>query len=344
MTGFTIGATSDFFLSDGAPKFSEFDPSVYRDEPGLSFRIIDCGDAVPQGALADVDALILMRPRVTKQSLEAASRLSLIARFGVGYERIDVAACTAAGVAVSITPYAVRRPVAVAELTMMLALAGRVFQKDAIVRRGPEAWIERTRHNGLGLTGRVLGTIGLGGIAGELIRIADPLGMTIIGYDPYLSETAELPQRVRRVSLPELLATSDFVVINCPLTPETKGLIGADHLARMKREAFLINTARGGVVDEQALADALHRGGIAGAGVDVFAEEPVPLDNPLLHAPNTILAPHSLAWTDENFEGIGASIMRSVAAVRAGRAPDELVDPAIRNNAVWREKLAAMRT
>ncbi len=340
MTGFKIAATSDFFESDGRPKFEEFNPSALAERLDAKFEIIDCDDVVPEGSLETVDALVLLRPRITASSLKGADRLSLIARFGVGFERVDVSACTEAGVAVSITPDAVRRPVAVAELSLMLALAGRLTQKDSIVRRGPNAWPDRTSYNGIGLTGRTLGTVGLGNIARDLINLVAPLDMRVIGYDPYLASETDIPAYVQKIDFETVLRESDFLVINCPLTPSTKGLIGGPELALMKPSAFVINTARGGIVGEQALADALAAGTILGAGIAVFEEEPVPESNPLLSTPNVILSPHSIAWTDENFNGIGSSISRSVCAVREGRAPDELANPAILQNNIWLERLS----
>lgn len=341
MTGkLRIAVSSDFFDAAGNPKFPEFDPSQVNEWSDATVDLLDFGDEAPEGSLAGYDALVLLRPKITAKSLVGADRLALIARFGVGYERVDVEACTRASVAVAITPNAVRRPVAVAEMTLLLALASRLTDKHRIARGGASAWAERTQFNGIGLVGRTLGSIGLGNIGSELFRLAAPFGMVHAAYDPYASSEQARELAVELVGLDEVLSRSDFVVVNCPLTSQTHGLIGAREIARMRPSAFLINTARGGIVDEGALADALSSRRIAGAGVDVFEVEPPPDDNPLLGLDNVILAPHSLAWTDQNFLGIGKEIITSIAALRRGEAPGVLVNRDVLSSQVWLNKVA----
>ncbi len=233
---------------------------------------------------------------------------------------------TRAGVLVANTPNAVPRPVATIALTFLLALAHRLFAKDRITRAG--RWSERLDHMGIGLTGRTLGVIGAGRIGKELLRLAKPFDLKLLAADPY-AETLELGYiGARHVALPELMAESDFVVVACLLNDETRALVGEKELGLMKPGAFFINVARGPIVDEAALYRALAGGRIAGAGLDVFSEEPTPADNPILKLDNVIVAPHALAWTDELFGNIARTALEAVRAVHAGRLPRFLVNPA----------------
>ncbi len=280
-------------------------------------------------------------PRFDASSIPADGRLALVARFGVGYDNVDVAACTAAGIAVSITPDGVRRPVAQSIIAFILALANRIFVKDRITRQGPEGFHTRSRYMGMGLVGRTLSSVGLGNIGAEMFRLAAPFGMHHIAHDPAADPALARELGVELVELDEVFRGGDFVTVNCPLLPSTKGLVDARRIALMKPSAYLINTARGPIVDQPALVAALREGRIAGAGLDVFDPEPPPADDPVLALDNVVLAPHALSWTDQGFAGIGASALRSVLAVLGGRAPDHLVDRTIRDQPAFRERLAA---
>lgn len=334
-----VGVSSDFFDAAGRSRFPEFDAEIALGGRGYEVRKLELGDTVPPGALAGLDGLVLLRPRINVASLAGADSLAVIARFGVGYDRIDTSACVDRGVAVTVTPFAVRRPVAVAALSFLLALTTQIFAKDALVRRGPKAWPERTQHNGRGLRGRTLGTIGFGGIGQEFVRICRPLGLKFLCSDPGADLEVAEELGVEPVALDALLARSDIVAINCPLTPQTAGLLGKRELALMRPGSFLINTSRGGIVDESALAEALQAGSLAGAGLDVFHEEPLPADSPLLSCPNIILSPHCLAWTDENFRGIADELLASLDAVLSGRVPKSLANPEVTVSPSWRRKL-----
>ena len=181
---------------------------------------------------------------------------------------------------------------------------------------------------GTGLTGRTLGVIGAGRIGKELLRLAKPFDLKLLAADPY-AETLELSYiGARHVSLDELMRESDFVVVACLLNHETRGLVGAKELALMKPTAYFINVARGPIVDERALYETLEARRIAGAGLDVFDEEPTPADNPILKLDNVIVAPHALCWTDELFGNIARTAIGAVLAVHAGRRPDFVVNAA----------------
>jgi phosphoglycerate dehydrogenase-like enzyme len=221
------------------------------------------------------------------------------------------------------TPLAVRRPVAVATLTMIFALAGRLFQKDRLVRQG--RWEARNDWMGLGLTKRTIGLVGAGGIGQELMRMAKPFFGRMLAADPYADAAQVASLGGELVGLDRLLGEADFVVVCCQLTHQTRHLIDAGALAKMKREAYLINMARGPVVDETALIAALNGKTIAGAGLDVFEQEPSPVGNPLLAMDNVVLAPHALCWTDECFDDIAASALQSIVDVSLGRPPKHVV-------------------
>lgn len=274
----------------------------------------------------DFDAVYLGKTPITKAVLECSPRLLLAARWGVGYDRIDVDACTQAGVLVTITPDGVRRPMAVAMMSMLLALSTSITQKDRFVRSG--AWSQE-RHLGIGTTGRTLGLIGLGNIGREFLKLVEPLDMDHLVYDPYVSQAdvGETPA-FRSTTLEELLETSDFVCVCCPLTAQTHHLLDREHLGLMKPSASLLNAARGPIVDEGALAEALERGSIRAAALDVFEVEPLPADSPLRRLDNVVLSPHSIGWSDEILAGNARSALRAIISVSRGQRPAEIVNPA----------------
>lgn len=276
--------------------------------------------------LRDVDALILHEGRLTARSLTEHNPV-LVARVGAGYDTVDVTAATERAVTVTTAPDGIRRPLAVAELSLILDLSLRFREKELIARSGPDAFVRRGTTIGTGLSGKTLGTLGLGGVATELLEIARPLGMEYIACSPRATrEQAELCD-VSLVSIGELFERSDFLVINCPLNADTRGLVTADLLGRMKATSYFINAARGEIVDQPALINLLRSRGIAGAALDVQTAEPIPLGDPLLELDNVILTPHSLCWTDECFDGIWQSTVRSVKDAAAGILPTNAINP-----------------
>jgi phosphoglycerate dehydrogenase-like enzyme len=238
---------------------------------------------------------------------------------------VDVDACTKAGVLVTIQPDGVRRPVAVAALTLVLALSQKLIAKHTLTRAG--RWSERLQHLGEGLIGRTLGVVGAGSIGKELLALARPFGFELLAADPLAEPGVIAGLGAEHVALEALLARSDYVVLLVPLTPQTRGLIGAAQLAGMKRTAFLVNIARGPVVDEAALIAALQNGTIAGAALDVFEQEPVDAANLLLGMDNVIVTPHALCWTDQCFAGIAESGFRSLLNALDGAVPKNAVNP-----------------
>ncbi len=271
-----------------------------------------------KSVVGEYDALIVRsRTQITRDILEASGQLRVIGRAGIGVDNIDLDAATRRGIIVLNAPGG--NVVSAAELTLslMLAVIRRIPQADASVRGG--RW-ERGRFKGTELHGKTLGLVGAGRIGTEVARRARAFGMRILTYDPYLSRERAEQQRMELVTLPDLLEESDIVSLHCPLTDETRGLISSKELARMKPSAYFINAARGGVVDEDALAEALADEKIAGAALDVFAHEPVDPDHPLLKLDNVVLSPHLGSATREAQRSVGIEIAKAVRdALLAGR-------------------------
>jgi len=318
---FKVGVSGDLFDSRGEPTFGR-DPLALLDAVQWEKLPRGLREITPEHAAA-YDALYLNLARVGPSSVSTPDlRLKLVSRHGVGYDAVDVPAMSRAGVLVANTPDAVRRPVATIALLFVLALSHRLFLKDRLTREG--RWAERADHMGTGLTGRTLGVVGAGGIGKELLRMARTFDLKLLAADPYADLTG---LNVRKVPLDELMSQSDFVIVTCLLNEETRKLIGARQLALMKPTAYLINVARRPVVDERALYEALAARRIAGAGLDVFDDEPTPASNPILKLDNVIVTPHALCWTDELFGSIARTAIGAVLAVHAGRRPEYLVNP-----------------
>jgi D-3-phosphoglycerate dehydrogenase len=323
---FKVGVFSDLRNSRGEPIFGR-KPLEVLNQPGLEWEWIegDYPEITPEIA-AKYDALHINLQRVTEASVSRPDRrVKIIARNGVGYDTVDVAACTRNGVLVTNTPLAVRRPVAVAALTLVFALAGRLFEKDELVRTN--RWNDRNDFMGYGLTTRTLGLVGAGSIGQEIIRLARPFFGRIIATDPYVDAAAIKELGAELLPFDDVMRQSDFVVVCCLLTPETRHLINARAFSLMKRTAFFVNVGRGPIHNEAALVEALQTGQIAGAALDVTELEPLPSDSPLIRLKNTILTPHALCWTDECFEDIATTALTSIVDVMNGRRPKHLVNP-----------------
>lgn len=333
---FTVGLTHDFLSAEGRLTYRDIGLERLAQAPGVEYRFLDPHPAeLRTRDLRDLDALILMAGHCTRESLRDVERLLAVVRFGVGYDRVDVGACTDAGVLLCITAGAVDRSIAEATLAWMLALSHNVLAKDQLVRQG--RWHDRSGLMGCELRERTLGVVGLGGIGRSLVGILGSLGMKRpLAFDPHVPPEHAAQAGVTPVPLARLLRESDFVSINCPFNDQTRGLIGSAELALMRSDAFLINTARGGIVDEEALFEALRERRIAGAAVDVFASEPIDGIHPLASLDNVILAPHCIGWTDELFRDMGHMACQAVVNLARGEIPhgavnrDVLVRPAFR--------------
>lgn len=343
MGRYKVALSGDFRRPDGSPTYPSFDLEPLLKAPGVDVVYVDAIDGeMPAEGLAGCDALILLVPRFTAASVPADGKLAVVARFGVGYDSVDVPACTESGIAVVITPDGVRRPVAVSILTYILALSQRLLIKDRLCRQGPDGWAKRSDFMGEGLIGKTLGQLGMGNIGAEVFRLAQPFGMKLIAHDPYQDAKVAADLGVELVGIEELFRRSDFLSVSVPLSDSTRHIVGEHYLGMMKPTAYVINTARGPVVDQVALHRALIEGRIAGAGLDVFEVEPCPADEPLLQLDNVLVTPHSLCWTDECFAGNGAADIRAVLEVLQGREPKGIVNRDVVNQAAWRGKLAAL--
>jgi D-3-phosphoglycerate dehydrogenase len=252
--------------------------------------------------------------RVDAALLDGAPDLKVVARAGVGVDNIDVVAASQRGVAVMNAPGG--NTISAAELTMalLLAVARRVTVADRSIRQG--RW-ERSSLRGVELRGKTLGVIGAGRIGWEVAQRCRAFAMDIIVYDPYLPAERVDELHPHLVSLDGLIENADVITLHVPLNAETRGLIGEETLARMKKGAFVLNVSRGGVVDETALAKALRNGRIAGAGLDVYEHEPLSPDSPLLDAPNLVLTPHLGASTKEAQIQVALEVARSMRAALA---------------------------
>jgi len=324
---FKVGVTSDILDAKGEPVFGR-EPMQAFEVPGLELEWLPKGiREITTEHAAKYDALYVNSPKVPAAAVAGKDlRLKVISRHGVGYDSVDVPAMSQAGVLVCNTPNAVPRPVATMALTFILALAQKLFAKDRMTREG--RWGDRVEHMGTGLTGRTLGVVGAGRIGKELLRMAKVFDLKLLAADPYAEELELNYIGAKRVPLEQLMVESDFVVVTALLNEETRHLINAAALSRMKPTAYLVNVARGPVVDERALYEALVLKRIAGAGLDVFEEEPTPAANPLLKLDNVIVTPHALCWTDELFGNIARTAIGAVLAVHNGRRPEFLVNPA----------------
>ena len=344
MTGsFRVAISGDFRKADGSPVYPDFDLEPLRRAPGVELAFLEPLNPVRADQLADFDALILLTQRFTRESIPANGRLAVVARFGVGYDTVDVEACTQAGIALVITPDGVRRPVAVSIVTLMLALAGKLMVKDRLTREAAAGFARRGEHMGMGLVGRTIGAVGIGNIGAELFRLLKPFDMKFIAYDPYPDAKAAAELGIELVSLDEVFRRADFVSVSCPLTPETHHLVNAERLALMKPTAYIINTARGPIVDQKALTAALTARRIAGAGLDVLEQEPPDPDDPILKLDNVILAPHALCWTDQCFAGNGAADIRAVLDVQHGRQPHLVVNKSVLSMTSWKTRMASFQ-
>jgi phosphoglycerate dehydrogenase-like enzyme len=343
MAPFRVALSADFRKADGSPLFPDFDLKPLIEAPGVEVLFLEPADSLRADQLADADALILLTPRFSAESIHPNGRLAVVARFGVGYDNVDVDALTRAGIPLVITPDGVRRPVAVSIIALMLALTGRLRIKDRLTREGPDGFNRRAQFMGCGLVGRTLGSLGIGNIGAEMFRLAKPFDMAFIAHDPYAAPELAHELGVELVELDDVFRRSDVLAVNCPLTADTRHLVNAPRLALMKPTAFLINTARGPIVDQQALTAVLQDERIAGAGLDVFEREPPPADDPLLRLDNAILTPHALCWTDQCFAGNGAADVRAVLDVQHGRVPRGVVNRDVLDGEPFKRRLERLR-
>jgi phosphoglycerate dehydrogenase-like enzyme len=337
---FRIGLSSAFTRTDGKPTFPSCDWSGLSGMAGVEM------DELPRGAeeltssiLEGYDAVVLMSEFVRADSFPANGRLKVIARMGVGFDRIDVPACTENDVALVTTPDGVRRPMASSIIAMVLALSHRLIEKDRVTRTGKLGWAARLDCIGTGLVGRTMASIGIGNIGGEMFRLLKPFEMRLVAHDPYADPARAAELGVELVGLHEAFEQADFLAFNCPLNDGTRGIGGKDNIARMKPSAYLINTSRGPVVDQSALYDALVQGRLAGAAIDVFDPEPPSADEPILKLSNVIVTPHAIGFQDQMWSVMGEVNTDAITAVIEGRNPGNVVNRDVLDRPSWSAKI-----
>lgn len=315
--------------------------------PDFEIRNVDGTDRPALlAALADANAILVRSAtKVDAEALAAAPNLQVIARAGVGLDNVDIKTATTAGVMVVNAPTS--NIISAAELTVghILSLARHIPAAHAALAQGE--W-KRSAYTGVELYEKTVGIIGLGRIGALIAARLQAFGVEVIAYDPYITAARAQQLGVQTVTLDELLERSDFITIHMPKTPETTGMISTEQLAKMKPTAFIVNVARGGLIDEDALHDALVAKTIAGAALDVFVQEP-PRESPLLALPNVVVTPHLGASTDEAQEKAGISVAKSVRLALAGElVPDAVnvaggvIDPYVRPGIPLVEKLGQL--
>ena len=277
----------------------------------------------------DVDVIMVVYAQITKRIIDSAKKLKGIVRYGIGVDNIDLNAATERKIAVANVPDYCIGTVADHAFAHLLALSRKTLIADKIVRTGEYvgAWASPSdKIKGLDLEGKVLGVIGLGKIGRSIVARAKGFGMKVIAYDPYLGKELARVLNVELLDLNTLLRESDFVSIHTPLLPETRGMIGERELKMMKKTAYLINVARGPIVDEKALYKALKEEWIAGAGVDVYEKEPPDPGNPLFKLENIVLTPHIAWYTEDALRRLEMSAVEEAIRMLQGQLPKNLVN------------------
>ena len=274
--------------------------------------------------LKDVDGYIAGLDEIDSSALEAADRLRIIARYGVGIDRVDVAAATAKGIVVTNTPGA--NSAAVAELTIafILSLARHIIRASEAVRRGEWPVLD-----GIGIRGKTVGLIGFGSAGREVARRLKGFDCRLLAFDPYVQTEIDDKYGVRLVPLETLITEADFLSLHAPATEATVGMVNEELLERMKKGAFLINTARGDLVDEPALIAALESGHLQGAALDCFSQEPPDRNSRLFQLPSIIFTPHTAAHTDDAMNQMGSTALGCCLAGLRGETPEHVVNPAV---------------
>jgi phosphoglycerate dehydrogenase-like enzyme len=351
---FRVALTGDFLNEAGACAYGDAGLPLLEGKPHVRCRFLRehaprAGDPsywgrfysleVTPEQLADSDGLVVLRPAVRRSAFaRGAADLVVIGRSGAGYDKVDVAACTENDVALFNAPLALNHPTASAALLLLLALAKRLPQQERVARRG--RWDLQAEVMGGELEGRTLGVIGLGHSGRELVRLVAPFAMRVLAHSPHADPAQAAALGVRLTSLEELLREADFVSLHCRLTERTRHLLGREQLALMKPTAYLVNVARGRLIDQAALVEALRARALAGAGLDVFEVEPLPVDDPLLSLDNVIVTPHWLASTADVWRATGRAMAEGMLRAATGQVPEHVVNPEVLGRPGFQAKLA----
>lgn len=336
---FRVGITHDWAdrtESVLSPALREvFDPIE-----GIEYEVMpECPDSTPLLEVVDrYDALLVLGYYFNRELLSKTKRLKCLARWGVGYDRIDVDAATDNDIFVAVTPTTLKRTVSEGALTLLLTLSKNVLNQDRNVRAGN--WRKGMEPSGVLVRDRTVGIIGVGNIGSEFVRLARAIDFgRAIAYDPFCSVERAAEIGVELVDLDTLLQKSDFISLHAPLTEQTRNIIDARALSLMKPSAYLINTARGELVDEDALLTVLKERRIAGAALDVLRQEPPPKDHPFFALDNVILTPHWIPMTEENVEGNSREVCTNILSVFKGEAPPFIANPKVREKASMMAKI-----
>ena len=301
---------------------STVERSVGRVVYNTSGRPLAAQELMP--LVAEIDGWIAGLDRIDADVIAAAPRLRVIARYGVGVDRVDVRAATRRGIVVTNTPGANAAAVAEHAIALMLALCRNLCRSDRAVRNG-----EWPRFDGVGLRGKTIGLVGFGAVGREAARRLQAFGCRVLAYDPLIPGDAVRDHGVEPAALGDLAAAADVVSLHAAYTPGSPALVDDAFLAGMRPGAFLVNTARGELVDEAALHRALSEGRLRGAGLDCFREEPPPADHPLLRLPQVIATPHAAAHTDEAAAAMGRMALAACLQVLAGERAEHTVNPEV---------------
>lgn len=284
--------------------------------------------------MKDADALIVRIAKCDESAITNSPNLKVIGRTGVGYDTVDVEKATQQGIPVVITPGANNRSVAEHAVALIFSLAKNLFEGQTEMTAGN--WEVRGLKKAFELEGKTVGIIGLGAIGRETAKICRGIGMNIAGYDPFLKqEDIEKMGMEYFEDYRKLLESCDVVSVHVPLTKETENMISKKELATMKKTALLINTSRGGIVNERDLMEALKKGTIAGAGFDAFRNEPLEADDPLLNCPNLVISPHSAAQTREAVIKMAKLCIKGCLAVTNGKKWPYVADPTVYSHPKW---------
>jgi phosphoglycerate dehydrogenase-like enzyme len=289
--------------------------------------------------VAQANGIVIFRPWVKASSfVNGAENLVVLARAGAGYDKIDISACTENDVVLFNAPDTLTHSTASAAFTLMIALAKKLRQQEGLVRAG--RWDRQAEFLGDDLIGKTLGIIGLGKTGAELARLVAPFHMNLLAYSPSADPLQAEGLGVELVELDALLRTSDFVSLHCRLEDRTRGMLGERELGLLKPTAYLVNIARGELMDQAALIRALREKKIAGAGLDVFEKEPLPVSSPLLELDSVILTPHWLPSTHRAARATRDLIVQNVLRVARGLVPQNVVNPEVLRQPGFRAKLS----
>ncbi len=289
--------------------------------------------------IADIDGIYIVRPWVKPSTFaNGAENLTVISRAGAGYDKLDIEACTANDVAVFNAPDALTHSTASSALLLMLALAKKLPEHEKAAREA--RWDRQSEIRGEEIQYKTLGIVGLGRSGREMARLVAPFEMNVIAYSPRADPAEAAALGVKLVSLEEVFSQSDYVSIHSSLRPDTRGMIRREHLALMQPHAYFINIARGELVDQVALTEILQQRRIAGAGLDVFEEEPLPAGDPLIQLDNVILTPHWLPATVDAGRSIVKAALGGIFKAARGDVPDNVLNPDVLQKPGFRAKLA----